>query len=110
MAGGLAKWISTAIGNDSTDDISIMDTAGNVLFTGGDSATAINGASSQLSYKTKAESMVKSQVKDVVLGTNVYDTVSVGRLRNGGNLSRRPLAAWTGRRARTPTARITLHM
>ncbi len=78
MAGGLAKWISTAIGNDSTDDISIMDTAGNVLFTGGDSATAINGASSQLSYKTKAESMVKSQVKDVVLGTNVYDTVSVG--------------------------------
>ncbi len=78
MAGGLAKWISTAIGNDSTDDISIMDTAGNVLFTGGDSATAISGASSQLSYKAKAENMVKSQVKDVVLGTNVYDTVSVG--------------------------------
>lgn len=78
MAGGLAKWISTAIGNESTDDISIMDTAGNVLFTGGDSATAISGASSQLSYKSKAENMVKSQVKDVVLGTNVYDTVSVG--------------------------------
>ena len=78
MAGGLAKWVATAIGNDSTDDISIMDTAGNVLFTGGDSATAISGASSQLSYKTKAENMVKSQVKDVVLGTNVYDTVSVG--------------------------------
>lgn len=84
IAGGLAKWVATAIGNDSTDDISIMDTAGNILFAGGDSATSIGGASSQLSYKAKAENMVKSQVKDVVLGTNVYDSVSVGLNLNVG--------------------------
>lgn len=77
-AGGLARWIATAIGNDNTDDISIMDTSGNMLFAGGDSATTIGNANSQLSYKTKAENMVKNQVKDVVLGTNVYDSVSVG--------------------------------
>ncbi|MEY8515410.1 flagellar M-ring protein FliF C-terminal domain-containing protein [Lachnospiraceae bacterium 29-84] len=78
VAAGLAKWIATAIGNDNTDDISIMDTKGNMLFSGGDSATAMGNASTQLSYKAKAESMVKSQVKDVVLGTNIYDSVSVG--------------------------------
>lgn len=77
-AGGLARWIATAVGNSSTDDISIMDTSGNVLFAGGDSATSMGAASSQLSYKTKAENMVKNQVKDVVLGTGVYDSASVG--------------------------------
>ncbi len=78
QAGGLAKWIATAVGNSNTDDISIIDSAGNVLFTGGDTATAMGAASSQLSYKTKAENMVKNQVKDVILGTGVYDSASVG--------------------------------
>lgn len=77
-ADGLAKWIATAIGNDSTNDISIMDTAGNVLFTGGDESTSLGSASTQLSYKAKAENMFKDEVKTVLLGTNVYDNVSVG--------------------------------
>ena len=39
-AAGLARWIATAIGNKGTDDISILDSSGNMLFSGGDSATA----------------------------------------------------------------------
>lgn len=78
QASALAKWIATAVGNDGTDDISIIDTDSNVLFVGGDSSTAVGAASGQLSYKTKAENMVKSQVKEVVLGTGVYDSASVG--------------------------------
>lgn len=77
-ASGLARWIATAVGNDTTDDISIVDSAGNVLFSGGDTSTSLGAATGQLSYKTKAENMVKSQVKDVMLGTGVYDSVSVG--------------------------------
>lgn len=77
-ANGLARWIATAVGNDNMDDVSILDTAGNVLFAGGDSSTSVGAASSQLSYKTKAENMVKSQIKDVVLGTGVFDSASVG--------------------------------
>ncbi len=77
-AGGLARWIATAVGNDNTDDISIMDSSGNMLFAGGDTATSVGAASSQLSYKTKAENMVKNQVKDVILGPGVYDSASVG--------------------------------
>lgn len=35
VAAGLAKWIATAIGNKTTDDITIMDTSGNMLFPAG---------------------------------------------------------------------------
>lgn len=75
IASGLAKWIATAIGNDDTTSVSIMDTAGNMLFMGTDSGSTYGVASSQLSYQSKAENMVKSKVKEVVLG--VYDNVSV---------------------------------
>lgn len=78
VAAGLAKWIATAIGNKTTDDVTIMDTSGNMLFSGGDSATAMGNATTQLAYKTKAEAAVKSQVKDVMMGTNVFNNVSVG--------------------------------
>lgn len=78
MASGLAKWIATAIGNDDTNNISIMDTAGNALFLGTDSNSVAGSASSQLSYRSKQENLIKNQVKEVVLGTSVYDNVSVG--------------------------------
>lgn len=76
-ASGLAKWIATAIGNDDTNNVSIMDTAGNMLFMGTDSSSGLGTATSQLSYQSKAENLIKSKVKEVVLGTSVYDNVSV---------------------------------
>lgn len=78
VAAGLAKWIATAIGNKGTDDITIIDATGNMLFSGGDSAAAIGTANTQLAYKAKAENAVKSQVKDVMMGTNIFNNVSVG--------------------------------
>ncbi len=78
QAAGIAKFIATEVGNDSTDNILLIDSDGNVLFSGGDTSTAIGTANSQLSVKSKAENMVKSEVKDVVLGTDVYDNVEVG--------------------------------
>lgn len=78
QAAGIAKFMATEVGNDSTDNILILDSDGNTLFSGGDSSTAIGNANSQLSLKGKAENMVKGEVRDVVLGTNVYDNVEVG--------------------------------
>ncbi len=75
---GIAKFIATEVGNDSTDHILILDSNSNVLFSGGDSSTSIGSANSQLSLKSKAEKMVKSEVKGIVLGTDVYDNVEVG--------------------------------
>ena len=78
QAAGIAKFIATEVGNDSTDNILLMDSNGNVLFSGGDSSTSIGNANSQLSLKSKTENMVKSEVKGIVLGTDVYDNVEVG--------------------------------
>lgn len=78
QAAGIAKYIATEVGNDTTDNVLILDADGNVLFSGGDTSTAIGSANSQLSVKNKAENMVKSEVKDVVLGTDLYDNVEVG--------------------------------
>ncbi len=78
QAAGLAQYIATEVGNDNTDSVLIMDTGGNVLFSGADSDSASGISSTQLSYQTKAENKVKNAVKDVVLGTDVYDNVEVG--------------------------------
>ena len=74
----LARSIATAIGNETTDNIVIMDTDGNMLFAGGTDSSASGLASSTLSVKSKAEQMVKSEVKNVLLGTSLYDNVEVG--------------------------------
>ena len=74
----LARSIATAIGNETTDNIVITDTDGNMLFAGGTDSSASGLASSTLSVKSKAEQMVKGEVKNVLLGTSLYDNVEVG--------------------------------
>lgn len=77
-AAALARFVATALGNETTDNISIIDTEGNLLFSGADSS-ASDGmtANSQLSMKKKAEDMVRSEVKSVLLGTDLYDNIEV---------------------------------
>lgn len=78
QAAGIAEFVATEVGNKSTDNIRILDSDGNMLFSGGNTNSAIGTANSQLSVKGKAENMVKKEVRDVMLGTDVYDNVSVG--------------------------------
>lgn len=75
---GIAQYIATEVGNDDTDSILILDSDGNVLFSGGDSNSQTGNANSQLALTSKTENAVKSKVKDVVLGTDVYDNAEVG--------------------------------
>lgn len=78
QAAGIASYVATELGNDSTKSILILDGDGNVLFSGGDEASTAGKASSNLTARQKAESYVASAVKNVVLGTDVYDNVEVG--------------------------------
>ena len=73
----LARGVATAIGNENTDDIVILDSASNMLFSGGEDTTASGMASTQLSAKAKAEQLVKNEVKKVLLGTKLYDDIEV---------------------------------
>ncbi len=77
---GLARMIATGLGNKTTDNISIMDSNLNLLYSGGmgDLTTASGMTASQLSYQQKVENKVKGNVKDVLLGTGQYQNVEVG--------------------------------
>lgn len=78
QAASMAKILAYSVGNDTTDKVSIMDNSGKTLFAGGESSTDMGTTSSQLSYKTKVENAVKDQVKEVLIGTGVYGSVSIG--------------------------------
>ena len=74
----MARVVATALGNDSTKNVTIIDTNGNLLFSGEDDYSISGSATSQLSVKQQAESLVKNEVKKVLLGTNEFDNVEVG--------------------------------
>ncbi len=80
QAKGIATFVATAVGNDNTDCITVMDTTGNTLFTGGnsDADSKIGTASDQLSYQEEAENLKREEVSKVISGANVYDNVNVG--------------------------------
>lgn len=77
QAMGIAQYIATQLGNDTTDNILILDSNSNVLFSGGDSTSTTGTASSQLSLQTKAENKIKAGVKDVLVGAGLYDHAEV---------------------------------
>lgn len=74
---GIAQYVATQLGNDDTDNILILDSNSNVLFSGGDSDNVMGTASSQLSLQTKTENVLKGEVKDVMVGAGLFDHVEV---------------------------------
>ncbi len=72
----LAKAVATTLGCSDTNNIVIMDSEGNMLFSGDDSSAAGN-ASSQLGVKTDAENILNSGVKKVLSGTGVFGDIKV---------------------------------
>jgi flagellar M-ring protein FliF len=78
QASGLARMVAVAVGNDSTEEVTIMDTDNNTLFAGGDETSSTGVASSQLTLKEKYEQSIKKSVKDVMIGTQLYNNVEVG--------------------------------
>jgi len=80
VAENFAKNIATALGNKTTENITIIDSNGNLLFSGAESnnnGSGILNTSSQLQLKNEAERLVKQEVTQVLLGTNLYEDVKV---------------------------------
>ncbi len=77
MAQGMARFVATALGNATTDNIVIMDTEGTTYFAGGEDTSAIGAANSQLSMKQQTENAVAGQVKSVLNGTGEFSMISV---------------------------------
>ncbi len=77
QASAIANAVKTAIGNETTEHIVIWDTQGNLLFSGGDTASSIGNASNQLSLKQQVEAIIRNEVRKVLLGTNEFDLIEV---------------------------------
>lgn len=73
----LARAVATALGNKTTDNIVILDTQGNMLFTGDENYSPSGMANAHLSVKTEAEKNMINSVRRVLLGTNEFDNVEV---------------------------------
>lgn len=77
QAAGIAKYIATQVGNSTTDNIVILDSNSNLLFSGGDSESNIGAAGTQFSLKSKVENQFRNKVKDVLVGSGLYDHAEV---------------------------------
>lgn len=77
MAQGVARFVATALGNATTDNVVIMDAEGKTYFAGGEDTSAIGTANSQLTLKQMMESNVMAQVRNVLSGTGEFNMISV---------------------------------
>lgn len=76
-AAALAKATATALGNETTANITIIDNDANLLFAGGDDYSTAGIANSMQELQNQAESQVANEVKKVLLGTRQYNNIEV---------------------------------
>ncbi|MCD7835149.1 MAG: flagellar M-ring protein FliF [Lachnospiraceae bacterium] len=76
-ASTLAKATATALGNETTANITIIDSDANLLFAGGDEYSTAGIANSMQELQNQAEAQVANEVKKVLLGTQQYNNIEV---------------------------------
>ncbi len=74
-AESIANFLATAVGNSTTNSITIISSDGSTLFSGTSNSASASGVSynSQLKYKDQIESTTKSSLKQGLLATGLYD-------------------------------------
>ncbi len=76
-AANVAKAVAAFLGNDTTANITIIDSDSNLLFAGGDDYSVAGIANSMQELQAQAQTTVENQVKRVLLGTNQCSNVAV---------------------------------
>lgn len=76
-AATMARAAATSVGNPTTSNIFISDTAGNTLFSGDEDYTLTGSTISQIEAQNAAESYIRSKVKQALLGTGQFETMDV---------------------------------
>ncbi len=77
VAAGMARFIATALGNDSTECIVITDNLGNLLFAGSSETSSYGLASSLMELQSKWTELTVNRVRDVFLRSNSFSNVEV---------------------------------
>lgn len=76
-AAAIARSVATALGNESTSNVVILDTTGKMLFSGADESTSIGTASSTFALQESVASSMRNQVKQMLAATNEFSTIEV---------------------------------
>ncbi len=72
----LARAVATALGNETTDNISIIDTTtGMMLFSGDDNFYISGTSNSPMVIKQESEGAVGLKIKNALKGTNNFDSI-----------------------------------
>ncbi len=76
QAANIAKAVATGLGT-GIDNVTIVDTDANMLYSGEDDFSTYGVASNMLVLKSQAEDLLKDEVTKVLIGTKQYDLVTV---------------------------------
>ena len=76
-AAGLARFVATALGNKTTENVVILDTDGHLLFSGSDESSTYGSASSQYALTEQVANMIKDDVKKLLVATNEFSSIEV---------------------------------
>lgn len=77
QAYALALYVSTQIGNETTEGVTILDQNSNVIYSGKDSQSAMSTVTTQLNFKEKMEAEIKDEITDVLVKSHVFSDVQV---------------------------------
>lgn len=76
-AAAIARMIATGLGNDTTDNVTITDMDGRTWFPVEQAYSTVEKADTMMMLKQEAESLIKNEVKQVLLGTNEFNQIEV---------------------------------
>ncbi|GFI21906.1 flagellar M-ring protein [Lachnospiraceae bacterium] len=77
-AAAIARMVATGLGNPTTDNVTITDVNGKIWFPIEQSYSTIEKADNMMMLKQEAESLIKNEVRQVLLGTNEFNQIEVG--------------------------------
>lgn len=77
QAHALALFVSTQIGNKTTEGITIIDQNANVLYSGSNENSLPGIVSTQLTFTQKKENEIKGEITDVLVKSKVFSDVQV---------------------------------
>ncbi len=78
QAYAIARYVATELGNESTKNITIINSKAEIIYSGADAETSTGLASSKLSYREKLEAQVKSEIVGALESSGVFSNIEVG--------------------------------
>lgn len=74
---GLARYIATQLGNETTDGITILDSNANMIYSGADANTIIGASTSQINFREKLKVLKKEEIRELLVDSDLFSEVQI---------------------------------